>query len=267
MLQGASPSQTAREPARVSPCFGQRWETLSSHRWWQKRGWEAPAGGCAQVVACSRLCPTPVALAAPERVERERRAPCKALGLGGRSDLQLLCCVGSRCSSTRNVSPSWERCLHLLPGLPARGSQLQHPRCASPQAAGAEPSLGLAAPAKAVVETNQALGQPEQPSCWGRASHPESEPQAPSPPQRAADRPTAPSRCPQGATSFWGKAGRGTGSCRSPPAGEACLVVVLPQLACRQGQGGPAHVKWVGIEKQRLPCCIPGEEHLFPQFP
>lgn len=114
----------------------------------------------------------------------------KRLALGGRSDSQLLCCVGSHCSSTRNVSPRWERCLHLLPGLPARGSQLQQPRCASPQAAGAEPSLGLAAPAEAVVETNQELGQSEQPSCWGRASHPESEPQAPSPPQSAADRQT-----------------------------------------------------------------------------
>lgn len=114
----------------------------------------------------------------------------KRLALGERSDSQLLCCVGSRCSSTRNVSPRWERCLHLLPGLPARGSQLQHPRCASPQAAGAEPSLGLAAPAEAVLETNQELGQPEQPSCWGRASCPESEPQAPSPPQSAADRQT-----------------------------------------------------------------------------
>lgn len=38
VLQGASPSQTAREPARVSLRFGQRWETLSSHCWWQKRG-------------------------------------------------------------------------------------------------------------------------------------------------------------------------------------------------------------------------------------
>lgn len=89
----------------------------------------------------------------------------------------------------------------------------------------------------------------------------------PLPRAQQTDRRTAPSRCPQGASSFWGKAGRGTGSCSSPPAGEACLVVVLPQLACRQVQGGPALVKWVGTEKQRLLCCIPGEEHLFPQFP
>lgn len=52
------------------------------------RWWLTP--GCA---------PDAVALTAPERVEQETRAPCKPLGLGERSDSQLLLCVGSHRSS------------------------------------------------------------------------------------------------------------------------------------------------------------------------
>lgn len=76
----------------------------------------------------------------------------------------------------------------------------------------------------------------------------------PLPRAQQTDRRTAPSPCPQGATSFWGKAGRGTGSCSSPPAGEACLVVVTP-AGLQAGTGG-SRSREMGRDRKAAPAVL-----------
>lgn len=87
---------------------------------------------------CSRLCPKPVALAAPERVERERRAPCKALGLGGTLGFaaSVLC---------REPLQLDKKCQPALGALPA------------PPAGAASP--GLAAPASPLCISTSSRGR------------------------------------------------------------------------------------------------------------